>query len=141
MPSQERLQVWGQVAEESKAAGSRACIALPDITIFLSLCFSARLWEFFWHSSRKLQSIWDKPKEPKGAGQADIWVSSKQFTTGDKMKGGQVRDASESPCPREEQGKPKGEWKDKFQSPFAEQNGALEQAATARASTEEQDTD
>lgn len=141
MPSQERVQVWGQVAEDSKAAGSRACIALPDITIFLSLCFSARLWEFFWHSSRKLQSIWDKPKEPKGAGQADIWVSSKQFTTGVKMKGGQVRDASESPCPREEQGKPKGEWKDKFQSPFAEQNGALEQAATARASTEEQDTD
>ena len=81
------MQVWGQVAEESKAAGPIACITLPDIAIFfffLSLCFSARLWEFSWHSSRKLQSIWDKPKEPKGAGQADIWVSSKQFTTGDE---------------------------------------------------------
>lgn len=28
------MQVWGQVAEESKAAGPIACIALPDIAIF-----------------------------------------------------------------------------------------------------------
>lgn len=28
------MQVWGQVAEESKAAGPIACITLPDIAIF-----------------------------------------------------------------------------------------------------------
>lgn len=32
-PSQDTMQVWSHVAEESKAAGPRACIALPDIAI------------------------------------------------------------------------------------------------------------
>ena len=33
-PSQETMQVWHQVAEESKAAGSGACVAFSDISIF-----------------------------------------------------------------------------------------------------------
>lgn len=33
LPSQDTMQVWGHVAEESKVAGPRACIALPDIAI------------------------------------------------------------------------------------------------------------
>ena len=77
MRSQETMQVWGEGAEDSKAVGPRACIALPDFPIFLSPCFSARLWEFYCHSSRKLQSVWINPKEEE---RADILVSPRQFT-------------------------------------------------------------